>query len=164
MTEESEVTKSAISRRNALKAGAAVGVGAAAFAGPQIGVLGAAPAYAQTCSIAPVTVLGEDRNVSCTSNCTTVFELLPETVTVTFAGQTFDVTTEGCADSDALWVDGSPSTIDCEVKAVPVGHPAILLPSTDFCRSTGPSNCGSAGFSCSSRYQLQVTCAQAGCL
>ncbi len=39
-----------MTRRRALQAGAAAGVTAAVVAGPQIGRLGSAPAYAQTCS------------------------------------------------------------------------------------------------------------------
>lgn len=64
-----EATKSSISRRNALKAGVATGVGAAAFAGPQIGMLGMTPAYADTCSANWVTIASSTdcQNVSC--NC-----------------------------------------------------------------------------------------------
>lgn len=46
-TVEQDETEARISRRTALKAAAAAGVGAAAFAGPQIGVLGSSPAYGQ---------------------------------------------------------------------------------------------------------------------
>lgn len=40
----------AVTRRNALKIGAAAGVGAAAWTGPKLGVFGASPAYAGMCS------------------------------------------------------------------------------------------------------------------
>lgn len=168
MTDISENKSAAVSRRNALKAGAALGVGAAAFAGPQIGVLGAAPAYAQTCSIAPVTVSGIEENVACTNACAPYFDLQTETVSVTFAGQTFDYTVSGCSNTDAAWVDGSPATIDCEVRVIPVvggvDEPGIIVPGTAYCRETGPNNCSPNGYSCSSRYRIEVTCAQAGCL
>lgn len=40
----------ALSRRNAIKLGAAAGVGAAAWTGPRVGAFGATPAYAGACS------------------------------------------------------------------------------------------------------------------
>jgi hypothetical protein len=43
-------TASRISRRNALKAGVAAGVGAAVWGGPQIGRIGSTPAYAAHCT------------------------------------------------------------------------------------------------------------------
>lgn len=50
MGEADDQTSSALTRRNAIKAAAAVGVGAAAWTGPKIGVFGASPAYAGVCS------------------------------------------------------------------------------------------------------------------
>ena len=65
----SEISKSSISRRNALKAGIATGVGAAAFAGPQIGMLGTAPAYAQICSKPIVTSEFDGGSINNGSSC-----------------------------------------------------------------------------------------------
>lgn len=45
-----EGTSRALTRRNALKVGAAAGVGAAAWTGPKLGIFGASPAYAGMCS------------------------------------------------------------------------------------------------------------------
>lgn len=168
MTDVSENKNAAVSRRNALKAGAALGVGAAAFAGPQIGVLGQAPAYAMTCSIPPVTAAGPDRNTN--GSCSPILFLQSDTVSVTFNGQTYTYGIAGCSDTDAGWtIPTLPSTVDCEVRVIPIDGngddvTSIVVPGTDFCRNNGPNNCGSAGFDSNSRYRIEVTCAQAGCL
>lgn len=53
MADQEEISGEAsvrTSRRQALKLGAAAGVGLAAWTGPQIGIIGATPAYAADCS------------------------------------------------------------------------------------------------------------------
>lgn len=59
-----------ISRRGVLKAGAALGVGVTAWAGPQIGRMGATPAYAASCTVPFTTVaFGECKSTSCPDEC-----------------------------------------------------------------------------------------------
>ncbi len=57
-------SRSVMNRRTALKAGVAAGVGAAAFAGPQVGIFGAAPAYAGTCSPGELTSDSDTNNTN----------------------------------------------------------------------------------------------------
>jgi hypothetical protein len=59
-----ENSKNGISRRNALKAGVAVGVGAVAWAGPTITSMGGTPAYAFTCTNFTLRSFAEDRNTT----------------------------------------------------------------------------------------------------
>ena len=158
-----------MTRRRALQAGVATGVGAAAFAGPQIGMLGQVPAYAQTCSKGVATAEGTTRNVTCQSSCAPYFFLQTESVSVTFGPSTYTFTVEGCTNTDADWtIPTTPPTVECEVRVIPVvggvDQPSIVVPGTDYCRETGPNNCGAAGYSCSSQYRIQVRCAQVGCL
>lgn len=56
--------ESRISRRNALKAAAAVGVGAVAWSGPQITAFGATPAYAAACTGFTVNQFVDNRNTN----------------------------------------------------------------------------------------------------
>jgi hypothetical protein len=59
-----------LSRRRALKAGAALGVGVTAWAGPQIGRMGATPAYAAACTVPFTTVaFGSCKSTSCPDSC-----------------------------------------------------------------------------------------------
>lgn len=60
---------SRISRRNALKAAAAVGVGTVAWSGPQITAFGATPAYADGCTGFTVNQFTNDRNTNQGGGC-----------------------------------------------------------------------------------------------
>jgi hypothetical protein len=61
-----------LSRRNALKAGVAVGVGVAAWSGASITSLGGTPAYAQGCTaVTLLNLSGKCRNTDQASNCNT---------------------------------------------------------------------------------------------
>lgn len=81
-----------ISRRRALKAGAALGVGVTAWAGPQIGRMGATPAYAAACTVPFSTVaFGECKNTSCPTECddgTKYIRVGPDSVSGTVNGGT----------------------------------------------------------------------------
>lgn len=56
-------------RRHALKAGVGVGVAAAAWTGPSITSVGAAPGYAAGCTFAREVVLADDRNTDQSEGC-----------------------------------------------------------------------------------------------
>lgn len=87
-----------MSRRNALKTGAALGVGAAVLAGPSIGILGSAPAYAQTCSRGKTCIeRPKESTNNGAGNCvgSTAFNNLPTQITengisVNFGGSCFN--------------------------------------------------------------------------
>lgn len=55
----------------------ATGVGAAAFAGPQIGMLGQTPAYAQNCSQPWVPFVIGSQNTSCSNPCGGNYDFKP---------------------------------------------------------------------------------------
>jgi len=164
--DESPNREASISRRKALKLGVATGVGAAAWGGPHIGVLGQAPAYAQACSIpAVIQESTTKRGVDCSAGCSPWFGLQTESVSLTFQGVTFSVTVGGCANSMADWTDGSPANTDCQVEAIPIVKvqgvetelPAVII-------GTATSTFTSTNYQCNSEYRIKVTCAQSGCL
>ena len=68
--DQSMIGAGRLSRRNALKAGAALGVGAAVLAGPQSGRLGSTPAYAAACSQPWVNQGSDCLSTSCPDACT----------------------------------------------------------------------------------------------
>ncbi len=91
--DQSTIDAGRLSRRNALKAGAALGVGAAVLAGPQIGRLGSTPAYAAACSQPWVDQGADCLSTSCPDACTT------NTKYINYAGFTVANATSagGCA-------------------------------------------------------------------
>ena len=167
METQGENNKASISRRNALKAGVATGVGAAAFAGPQIGMLGMTPAYAQNCSPGKFqSTLSPDRNVDCGGGCgNNTFRLHGQTVELVYNGVTItaEQADKVCADVATPVISGIPSGVECQLRAVltnpqgePLpGQPEFPLPSTNFNKDT---------YSCNSRYAFRLVCAPAGCL
>jgi hypothetical protein len=117
-------TASRISRRNALKAGVAAGVGAAVWGGPQIGRIGSTPAYAAHCTPGEF-VLSDFSDPKNTSwNCGTpalkymnykkdidwsFANLLGVGVSPTFNNDT------GCSDQNqTFWVTGVPVGTMCQ--------------------------------------------------
>lgn len=151
-----------LSRRRALKAGVAAGVGAAAFAGPQISVLGSTPAYAAHCSPNKFTTSdGPDRNVDCGGACANnAFRLHGTDLQATVDGSLVmaSVADKVCAGDAVPSITGIPSGFECQVSAVIFGGPnagdSFPLPNANFNQGTYP---------CSSRYLLRLTCAPAGC-
>lgn len=161
MTEKIENDAAAVSRRNALKAGAALGVGAAAFAGPQIGILGAAPAYAAHCSPGKFTTeVSDDRNTDCGGSCAPYFRTHGEILEVVVNGSTITATIPDkvCTNVATIAVTGVPSGITCEVQMGiwenNVAGPFFTLPSTEFNRDD---------FSCNSRVVQRLICGPSSC-
>ena len=162
----SGIDTAAISRRKALKAATAVGVGAVAWGGPQIGVLGTAPAYAAHCSDGKFrSTLTADRNVDCGGNCgSDTFRLHGQSVSVDYNGTTISATMADkvCADVATPIISDIPPGVECQLRTVltnpqgvPLpGTPEFPLPSTTFNKLT---------YSCSSRYAFRLICAPAGC-
>lgn len=76
-----------LSRRRALKAGAALGVGVTAWAGPQIGRMGATPAYAAACTVPFSTVkFGACESSKCPDECDSGTEKYIKLTTTTVSG------------------------------------------------------------------------------
>ncbi len=170
MSEESEVVTSAISRRNALKAAAAVGVGAAAFAGPQIGVLGAAPAYAAHCSPGKFTTTdGEDRNTDCGGGCQPHFRT--HGATLTQGGITATIPNAVCTDVVTPTITGIPAGTTCQVQlGIYENNPAnaefFTLPAPNLERDLTGNNQpvpGVSYYSCNSRVFLRLVCGPTNC-
>lgn len=118
-TVDQDETQARISRRNALKAGAALGVGAAAFAGPQIGVLGTTPAYAAACS-QPWVVVGQAgcTNTSCPAECNqgTAKFVSYKAQTVTGSNGATANATAGCGGTATATITAPSTTGQCRVR------------------------------------------------
>lgn len=109
-----------VSRRRALQIGAAASLGAAAWAGPSVGVLGTAPAYAATCSRGLICYSLPRENVNLGSPCGGFGEmpnvsLAPSTsngITVDLTGRCLDGN-----DGVQITVDGSfAAATQCQVS------------------------------------------------
>lgn len=113
-----ELSKSSISRRNALKAGVATGVGAAAFAGPQIGMLGMTPAYAAACSQPFVTVaIGDCRNTSCPNACDVAgVKNVSYSADSVSGGGASATTVGGCGNAGSATLTAPASTGQCRLR------------------------------------------------
>lgn len=109
---------SAISRRNALKAGAALGIGAAALAGPQIGMLGSTPAYAAACS-QPWLTVGEAgcSSTSCPSACDVgLFKFVSYKAQTVTGGGASATANAGCGGVATATITAPTSTGQCRVR------------------------------------------------
>ena len=134
-------TKGSLSRRNALKAGAAVGIGVAAWSGPQIGQLGSAPAYAGVCSPGEKDCVSDQQNVSW-GNCGNpqIAYIHPLTGSLTVLNNTINVSTvAGCSNGAAsVTATGIPTGVTCEPSVyfflmsngATVGTPWVGTPGT----------------------------------
>lgn len=175
MSEELEIgetakSSSSISRRNALKTGAALGVGAAAFAGPQIGILGAAPAYAAHCSPGKFdTIDGDDRNVDCGGGCQPHFRTHGEKLTQN--GITATIPDKVCTNIVTPLISGIPGGTTCEVQlGIYENNPAdaefFTLPAPTLERDLtggGTPVPGTSYYSCNSRVFLRLVCGPDDC-
>jgi hypothetical protein len=125
MGEAGDQTSGALTRRNAIKAAAAVGVGAAAWTGPNIGVFGAAPAYAGTCSPGEEACTNAAQ-VSMQPNCggngldtnysySNLFG--PGNNSLTLEGQTYTISagTGTCTDSNSTVIVSGPTSATCRL-------------------------------------------------
>lgn len=174
MTDISENKSAAVSRRNALKAGAALGVGAAALAGPQIGVLGAVPAYAAHCSAGKFYTLDfPGRNTNCGGNCGNPdimqYHRDNESIAGPFGTVSYTMSGNGqweCSDVATLTLTAVPAGQTCIVLEVIVtdglngttvvqGNGSLSMPTI----SQAPPN----EFQCNAQYSVRLQCAPSDC-
>ena len=170
MTDNSEKKTAAVSRRNALKAGAAVGVGAAAFAGPQIGILGAAPAYAAHCSPGKFTTTdGDDRNTDCGGGCAPHFRTHGEVLVQGVISAS--IPDKVCTNVVTPTITGVPAGTTCQVQlGISENNFAdvefFTLPATNLQRDLtggGTPVPGVTYYSCNSRVFLRLICGPTDC-
>lgn len=156
-----------LSRRNALKAAAAAGVGVMALAGPQVGVLGTAPAYAVGCSKSDSgTAVG---SVNCGgSNCASGEVRLNQSnaptvlqvgdVTITLASLNNQCTNSALP---ITYSNGTGAGVSCSAVISVVGGPQnLLLPA--IVPKKDPNGPGNAGY-CNANWTLTFTCVGTDC-
>jgi hypothetical protein len=183
--ESNEITETGsngFTRRNALKAGVAVGVGAAAWSGATITSLGGTPAYAQAgCTgVINVNLSGGCRNTDegSASNCTTgtygyhpLTSSNPQFVVGTAAHP--NIPEHTCCDKNSVVEVTFPSNLQCNVVIIGYSSDGTCMKGTpieDGPFSLGTGSGGSVlvtlgcepGFTSSTHYTITAKCNSIG--
>jgi hypothetical protein len=108
-----DITDSTISRRRALQAGVAAGVGAIAWTGPTITSMGGTPAYAAGCTGFTVNEFAENRNTNQGGCANKNFRYQDDSGITLPAGYTWDWTTLECPGNTVNF--DYPDGITCSV-------------------------------------------------
>ncbi len=173
MASNDEKRPAGTSRRTALKAGVATGVGLVAWSSPSITSLGGTPAYALGCTFVQVfSLTGGCRNTTQQSGCTGPFSFQPLTAPAGFSWAQ-NVGSNVCCENGGNAILNIPNNLDCKAVFALFATPQRCSSQTNPTASnttmsvgtqiTIPLSClGQTSVTSQSRYSITLTCNTSG--